>query len=289
MIGLDWSKRYTQQLILRRREKLTPAYAVGCKRVIVSDDYFPVFNRCNVSLQTGKITRITEKGIVIDGGAETEYDLIVLATGFRTVDFMHPIQITGAASRSLADIWARGAKAMYAMVVESLPNFAMLYGPNGNLGHNSIILMIESQSRYINALIAEVLRARGHGKTLTITPNAAKVAAYNEKIQAVLQKSSFADSRCGSWYKNEKGLITNNWSGTVVEYQKMLSRVNWDDYDLNGDGAQDLDTGRSTKIGRIQEETSVSYRTMGLISALSLLAVGGAVALRSWGRLRVRG
>jgi cation diffusion facilitator CzcD-associated flavoprotein CzcO len=84
---------------------------------------------------------------------ETEYDLIVCATGFRSLDFMHPIQITGSAGRSLTDIWSSGAKAMYAMVVESLPNFAMLYGPNGSIAHSSIILMTEAQSRYINALI----------------------------------------------------------------------------------------------------------------------------------------
>jgi len=267
-------------------EKLTPKYAIGCKRVIITDYYFPVFNQPNVSLETGKISKITDKGIEIDG-VETEYDLIVCATGFRSVEFMHPIKITGSAGRSLADIWSKGPKAMYAMVVESLPNFAMLYGPNGNLGHNSIILMIEAQSRYINALIKEVLRAKVEGKSLTITPKKEKVEEYNETIQKVLRNSSFADPNCISWYKNEEGLITNNWSGTVIDYQKMVSKVDWSDYNVSGNGAEGLGEGKTTKIGRVVEETRVSYRTMGL-TALSVLAVAGGIALRNSGRLRLR-
>lgn len=177
---------------------------------------------------------------------------------------------------------------MYAMVVESLPNFAMMYGPNGNLGHNSIILMIEAQSRYVNALIKEVLRAKTEGKSLTIIPKKERVDEYNKTIQTVLQSSSFADPKCMSWYKDEKtGLITNNWSGTVVEYQKMLSKVDWSDYNLSGNGAEGLGEGKTTQIGRVVEETVVSYRTMGL-TAVSLLAVAGGLALRNSGRLRLR-
>ena len=270
-----------------RWEKLTPNYAIGCKRVIISDDYFPVFNLPQVSLETGKIAKITEKGIEIDG-VETEYDLIVCATGFRSVEFMHPIKITGSAGRTLTSVWSSGAKAMYGMVVESLPNFAMLYGPNSNLGHNSIILMIEAQSRYINALIKEVLKAKMAGKSLTMTPNRERVEEYNRTIQKVLQNSSFADPNCMSWYKDEKtGLITNNWSGTVIDYQKMLSKVDWSDYDLSGNGAEGLSEGQTTTIGRVVEETTVSYRTMGF-TAVSLLAMAGGLALRNSGRLRLR-
>lgn len=115
--------------------QLTPGYKVGCKRVIISDDYFPVFNRENVRLETGKIDRISETGIVTDG-KEEEYDLIILATGFRTVEFMHPIDITGQGGKKLQDVWKEGGQALYGVCVESMPNFGMLYGPNTNLGHN---------------------------------------------------------------------------------------------------------------------------------------------------------
>jgi len=205
-------------------EKLQPTYSIGCKRVLISDDYFPVFLRDNVRLETGKIDRITEKGIVIDG-KEEQYDLIVLATGFRTVEFMHPIEITGTGGRSLASIWKDGGQALYGTCVESLPNFGMLYGPNTNLGHNSIILMIESQSRYINVLIQEVLHARQQGGALVIKPKEKRVKAFNDEIQAELAQSSFADPNCASWYKTASGKITNNWSRTVIDYQKVSSSI----------------------------------------------------------------
>jgi cation diffusion facilitator CzcD-associated flavoprotein CzcO len=110
-------------------DKLEPKYKVGCKRVIISDDYFPVYNRENVRLDTGKIEKITEKGILSDG-KEEELDLIILATGFRTVEFMHPIKITGRNGRTLEQVWKEGGQALYGVGVEDMPNFGMLYGPN---------------------------------------------------------------------------------------------------------------------------------------------------------------
>ena len=202
-------------------EKLQPKYSIGCKRVIISDDYFPVFLQGNVKLETGKIDKITATGITTDG-QEEEYDAIILATGFRTVEFMHPIKIAGTAGRTLQNIWKGGGQALYGITVEGLPNFGMLYGPNTNLGHNSIILMIEVQSKYINVLIKEVVDARRNGGNLVIEPNATRFKKYNEEIQSELAGSSFADPNCNSWYKvKESGKITNNWSRTVVDYQKV--------------------------------------------------------------------
>lgn len=114
--------------------KLTPKYNPGCKRVIISDDYYPCLAQPNISLETRPISRITETGVEVEGGASEEFDLIICATGFRTVEFMHPIKITGAHGRSLSDIWNGGARAYYGVTVEDVPNFGMLYGPNTNLG-----------------------------------------------------------------------------------------------------------------------------------------------------------
>lgn len=206
-------------------EKLLPNYTIGCKRVLIADNYYPIFLRDNVRLETGKIDKITAQGIVTEGNEE-EYDLIILATGFRTVEFMHPIDVTGSAGQTLSSIWKEGGEALYGITVKGLPNFGMLYGPNTNLGHNSIILMIEAQSKYINALIKEVIAARRRGDTLVIEPNDKKLKEYNDEIQAELEKSSFADPTCNSWYKmKESGKITNNWSRTVVAYQKVSGDV----------------------------------------------------------------
>jgi hypothetical protein len=269
-------------------EKLTPDYNPGCKRVIVSDDYYPAIANPKTTLETNKIKRITEKGIELENGTHHDHDMIVLATGFRTVEFLFPIKVTGTKDRTLADVWSGGASALYGTTVPSLPNFGMFYGPNTNLGHNSIILMIEAQSRYLNTLVSAVLDARGRGARIGIMPKQDRTDAYNEKIQDVLSNSSFADPKCGSWYKNKEGKITNNWSGTVVEYQKMLSKIDWDDFETTG--GQDVNTSASkvvfgsgkqeTKIGRVREETYVSNTTL-VLGTVSAAAAGAAWAYRT--------
>lgn len=113
---------------VRLREQLTPHYAVGCKRVIISDDYFPTFVRENVELETTAIQEINSKGVVVKGGREHEFDLLILATGFKTTQFMYPIKIYGSNGKSIEDIWSSGASAYLGMTVPDLPNFSMLYG-----------------------------------------------------------------------------------------------------------------------------------------------------------------
>jgi cation diffusion facilitator CzcD-associated flavoprotein CzcO len=202
--------------------KFTPNYTPGCKRVIMSDDFYPAFLRDNVRLESRKITKITTEGIEVEGAAIREYDLIILATGFRTVDFMYPIAVTGAEGRSLADIWQNGPEALNGIAVESLPNFSIMYGPNTNLSHNSIILMIEAQSRYISALIKEVTDGATAGRQVVIQPRSQKVKDYNVDLQSDLSKTNYADPNCNSWYKlSETGRVVNNWPRTAVEYQEV--------------------------------------------------------------------
>lgn len=297
--------------------KLTPDYNPGCKRVIISDDYYPALASPKTYLETQAIKRITESGIELHDGTHHAHDTIVLATGFRTVEFLHPIRITGTRGRSLSSIWAAsgGATALYGTVVPSLPNFAMFYGPNTNLGHNSIILMIEAQSRYVNTLVSAVLDARGRDARIGLMPRAERTEAWNREVQDVLAKSSFADPKCRSWYKNDQGRITNNWSGTVVEYQQVLSRVDWEDFETTGSGEGEGDTmegsvvvcsgdggegtlierktnggggggvsaskvvfgsgKQETRIGRVREESLVSNTTL-VLGTLGAVAAGAA-------------
>ncbi|KAF1939657.1 flavin-binding monooxygenase-like protein [Clathrospora elynae] len=294
-------------------DKITPDYNPGCKRVIISDDFYPALANPKTQLETNKIRRITETGIELENGTHHSHDTIVLATGFRTVEFLHPIKITGTQNCSLDSIWCSGATALYGTTVPSLPNFGLFYGPNTNLGHNSIILMIEAQSRYLNTLVSAVLDARNRGERIGIMPKQERTEEFNEGIQEVLKKSSFADPKCASWYKNDEGRITNNWSGTVVQYQEVLSRVDWEDFETTvGEGAagaagEDV-TGeqqgtrrvsaskvvfgsgkRETKIGRVREETLVSNTTV-VLGTLSVIAAGAAWVYREKlpKRLRLR-
>ncbi|PLB51297.1 FAD/NAD(P)-binding domain-containing protein [Aspergillus steynii IBT 23096] len=239
-------------------DKLVPKYAPGCKRILVIDDYYSTLNRKNVALDTRPIRGLTEQGVQTDDGAEAEFDLIVLATGFRAVEFMHPIRVFGKNGRPLSEIWKDGAAAYKGATVEDMPNFGMLFGPNTSLGHNSIILMIEAQSRYLSTLIQGVVKAKKSGKSLAITPRPEVVQRYNEEIHARLEKTSLADPNCHSWYKTESGKITTTWPGTAVQYQREMSRVCWEDYVVEGTGKQ-LVKGKKVYLGRVVEEIPVSY------------------------------
>lgn len=285
-------------------KKLTPNYNLGCKRVIISDDYFPALGQDHVALETREIHSVDGRSVKVAGGNGEpanldDFDLIVCATGFKTVDFMHPIKLLGKGGRHIDEVWKDGAKALYGMTVEDMPNFGMLYGPNTNLGHNSIILMVEAQSRYINALIKPVLEAREQDRALSLTPKHSKIEAFNEEIQAELRASTFNDPNCNSWYKNDAGLITNNWSRTgksnsffdtrglsshltvVVDYQHLVENVNFSDFDASGSGKNLVDEKKSVNVGRVKEESSVSDSTLMVMGAVSTAALVGGWLLRN--------
>jgi hypothetical protein len=156
-------------------------------------------------------------------------------------------------------------------------------GPNTNLGHNSIILMIEAQAMYITELIAAVQRAKllngGTGISLSPKPSVAK--AFNDEIQARLNKSAFADPNCNSWYKNEAGLITNNWSDTVVSYQKRTSALDLNESDIEGRGAEALKREKKS-WPRVVEETQVSNAmVLTGLAATAAAVTAGALYRRS--------
>jgi hypothetical protein len=265
---------------------------IGCRRVLITDDYFPVFMRPNVTLETDSITEINPNGINTDSNVHHDLDLIVLATGFKTTQFMYPIKIYGTSGISIDEVWTQlggGASAYLGITIPSLPNFSIMFGPNTNLGHNSIILMIEAQSLYINTMIRKILQAKRFNKTLTLSPRKEVVEGYNAKIQGRLKNSSFADERCNSWYKEKgSGKITNNWAGTVVEYQKRTCGIEWDrEFLIGGSGAEGLRREGMTGWKRVVEETQVTNRMIGWGSVFAVVVVVGGEFFRR-GILRVR-
>jgi cation diffusion facilitator CzcD-associated flavoprotein CzcO len=195
------------------REKLTPDYPIGCKRILIGDDYYPALVRDNVEVVTDAITEVTETGIVTADGREHPLDVLIYATGFVTTSFLAPMGITGRYGIRLEEMWKEGAEAYLGVAVAGFPNFFMLYGPNTNLGHNSIIFMIECQVGYVAACIEE-LRTRGL-RSLEVRPGAQ--AKFNKELQKGLGKSVWATG-CTSWYKTDGGKITNNWSDFTVRY-----------------------------------------------------------------------
>lgn len=198
------------------RRRLTPDYPPGCKRVLLSSDYYPTLALPHVQLVDAPITAATAAGL--EAGGTHELDAIVLATGFDTAAPLGSVRVTGR-SGTLAEAWRSGPFAHLGMAVPGFPNLYLLYGPNTNLGHNSILAMLECQ-------VAYVLQALEH-EVLEVRPEVA--AAWDAGVQEALRDTVWSEG-CGSWYVGEDGRISTNWSGTVTAYWRRTRTLRRADY-----------------------------------------------------------
>ena len=192
---------------------LVPDYPIGGKRILISDDYYRTLARDDVEVVTSPIDHVGTDAIVTADGRTIPADVIILATGFQSTTFLAPMGIEGLDGQLLHEVWKEGAEAYLGISVARFPNFFMLYGPNTNLGHNSIIFMIECQVGYILQCI-QAFEARSL-KSLDLRPEVMR--AYNQRLQTILGATVWAQTD-HSWYKRADGRITNNWSGTTLEY-----------------------------------------------------------------------
>jgi len=208
------------------RAKLVPDYPIGAKRVLFNDDYYPTLNRANVRLVTGGVERLEPDGVVARDGKLVPADVIVYATGFHATDFLAPMAITGTGGRDLREEWRGGAHAYLGVTVSGFPNLFMLYGPNTNLGHNSILVMIEAQAGYILDVIRQ-MDARGLRR---LEVKREVMDEYNRALQLDLAKSVWAADK-HSWYKLADGTITNNWPHSTIRYRRLLRRADLAAYD----------------------------------------------------------
>lgn len=209
------------------RRRLTPDYPVGCKRILIADDFYPVFERPNVELVTDPIDHVTADGIVTADGRTRPVDAIIFATGFEATRFLAPLRIEGRNGAVLEDVWHDGAEAHLGVCVAGFPNLFLLYGPNTNLGHNSIIFMIECQVAYVLQCIRRLADA-GPG-WLEVRPEAQ--ARYNAEIQRRLEGTVWTTS-CGNWYKTASGRVTNNWPGSTLAYWLRTRHPDFADFTL---------------------------------------------------------
>jgi cation diffusion facilitator CzcD-associated flavoprotein CzcO len=199
------------------RAALTPGYVMGCKRILLSDDYYATLTRPNVELVTERIERLSEKGVVTAGGREREVDAIIYGTGFRPHGFVAPMSVRGLRGRSLDEAWRKGAEAYLGITVSGFPNLFMIYGPNTNLGHNSIIYMLESQFNYIEGCVRALTRV----KYIDVRPDVQN--AFNREVQRRFEGTVWS-SGCTSWYMTADGKIVNNWPGFTFTYRRVTRR-----------------------------------------------------------------
>ena len=211
------------------RRKLTPDYPAGCKRILLTNDWYPALARDNVHVETNRIARVTENAVVTEDGTSHAADVIIYATGFESTDFLSPMKITGRGNADLNAVWARGAEAHRGVAVAGFPNLFILYGPNTNLGHNSIIFMLECQVNYIGQCIETIDRERL--RYLDVKP--AAMERFNRDLQQDMQKTVWA-AGCSSWYKTADGRVTNNWSSFTAKYWWEMRHPDFEEFSQAG-------------------------------------------------------
>ena len=223
----------TINTILRRQVKdpslhdaLTPDYRMGCKRILISDDWYRMFNRPNVSLHTDRLDRVTGSGILLGGGEHVELDAVVWATGFEVREMLGALDVTGRNGAQLRDRWSDRATAFMGTAVPEFPNMFLLVGPNTGLGHNSMIFMMETQFGH---LVEAVQRggALPRGKAVEVRAESLErfVAHVDSKHGDYVWSSG-----CRSWYIDEKGRNFTLWPGTALGFRRVARHFHPADY-----------------------------------------------------------
>lgn len=215
------------------RDKLTPRYTIGCKRILLSNDYFPALARPNVHVVTDGIAEVRERSILGKDGVEYPADVIIYGTGFRVTDLLTPVRFIGRGGVDLNDAWRTGPEAYLGMTSAGFPNLFMLLGPNTGLGHNSVVFMVEQQIAYALQCM-RLLRKR---RQTSIDVRADAQREFNRGLQQRLQTTVWATG-CKSWYQDANGKNVTLWPGFTFQYWKAMRKVNQVDYVLGGGASE---------------------------------------------------
>jgi cation diffusion facilitator CzcD-associated flavoprotein CzcO len=209
------------------REKLTPQYEFGCKRVLISNDFYPTLARPNVELVTDAIKEIRAHSIVTADNVERPVDVLIYGTGFRVTDLLLGTRITGRGGVEIHDAWKERVSAYLGITVAGFPNLFLLLGPNTGLGHNSVVLMIEAQVRYVMSCL-KMTRQRGQ-RVMDVRDATQKTFA--EEIRDRLASTVWIAGGCRSWYQDQKtGESPVVWPGSVVDYRRRTRAASAEDY-----------------------------------------------------------
>lgn len=222
------------------RAKLTPDYRIGCKRILLSNVYYPALTRPNVDLVTSGLAEVRGSTLVAADGTEAEADAIVFGTGFHVTDMPIAERVVGADGLTLAESWKDGMAALRGSAAAGFPNFLTVIGPNTGLGNSSMILMIESQLNYMADYLRQ-LDILGGRAALDARP--AAVRNWNRRVQERMKHSVWNTGGCSSWYLDADGRNTTVWPGTTTEFRRATRRIDINEYEVLRPG---VDLGRAT-------------------------------------------
>ncbi|MGZ3427725.1 MAG: flavin-containing monooxygenase [Polyangia bacterium] len=208
------------------RARLTPSYRLGCKRVLVSDDYLPALTQPNVEVVGDAIVEVTPRGIVTADGRERAVDAIICGTGFQVTEIRFGRHVRGKHGRTLDDVWAGSPHAHLGLAVHGFPNFFFLLGPNTGLGHTSVVLMIEHQIEHILGALAHLDGRR----VAALEPRAEAQAAFLADVDARMRGTVWTSGGCTSWYLDRTGRNSTLWPGTTMSFGRRVAHFDPAEY-----------------------------------------------------------
>ena len=203
------------------RRKLMPRFTLGCKRILISNEYYPALTQPNVEVVTDAISEVRERSIVTADGRERPVDTIICGTGFHVTDMPVATRVRGRDGLTLDEVWQGSPQAYLGTTVAGFPNFFMLTGPNTGLGHTSIVYMIESQLAYV----LDCLRAMERNDLATLEVREDAQAEFNARVQAQMKDTVWTSGGCQSWYIDAKGRNSTLWPDFTWRYRQRTSGV----------------------------------------------------------------
>ncbi len=224
-LALRHLERQVPDAALRRR--LTPSYRVGCKRILLSDDYLVSLTRENTELVTDPVREVRARSIVTADATERPVDAIVFGTGFRVTDPPVADHVRGRDGRTLAEHWHGSPRAHLGTTVVGFPNFFMLQGPNSGLGHSSVIAIIESQIEHV----LNALRFMDRSGMATIEPREGAQAAFVAEVDATMRGTVWTAGGCASWYLDQTGRNCTLWPRSVAAFKRRVEGFDPAEYD----------------------------------------------------------
>ncbi|MFF3740266.1 flavin-containing monooxygenase [Streptomyces sp. NPDC002566] len=214
------------------RARLTPDYRIGCKRILLSSEYYPALTRPNVDLVAAGLREVRGSTLVAADGSEAEADAIVFGTGFHVTDMPIADRVVGADGRTLAESWKGGMEALRGASAAGFPNWMTIIGPNTGLGNSSMILMIESQLNYMADFLRQLDVLGGPGVRAALDARPSAVHAWNRRVQDRMRRTVWNTGGCTSWYLDAEGRNTTIWPGTTSEFRRATRRVDLAEYEV---------------------------------------------------------
>jgi cation diffusion facilitator CzcD-associated flavoprotein CzcO len=209
------------------RKKVTPDFTIGCKRILLSNNYYPALSKPNVEVVTDSIVRVEKDAIVTANNERRQVDAIILSTGFEASEYPKGFVVKGLQGKSLEEAWKDGPEAYLGTVVTDFPNLFFIIGPNTGLGHTSMIYMIESQVNFIVDSVKKL--AAKKASWMNVKPEVQ--TRYNAELQEKLKTTVWQSGRCKSWYQTKSGKNTAIWPGFTFTFRNRTKRVNEQDFE----------------------------------------------------------